>query len=138
MFVAPRTVFFRVFTLLIAGASLGCAHTGASNQITEAPKAASPLAGAWIDLETNSVLTIAEQGGKLRVVSVVAQDGEDYPITQQEQRGGDLAFTYHVPSTGYDVTIITKGVEGNTLKSTWANANASGEQDFERAPAPTP
>ncbi|MFA7332498.1 MAG: hypothetical protein WC326_15625 [Candidatus Delongbacteria bacterium] len=101
--------------------------------LSAADKAAmAPYVGVWQDLETLSLTTVVLKADQLQVQSVVDADGENFPVTAQKWDGTVLSWTYHVPSSGYNVRIATTGLDGDILNSTWANDEASGTQEFKR------
>lgn len=91
------------------------------------------LLGIWEDMETHSHHTFVEQNGEVTVTAVEDTDGETYEVRTVEWKDGVLKWSYYVPSTGYLVRLKTTRLEGDTLWCEWANANASGEQEFQRA-----
>ena len=93
------------------------------------------LLGVWEDMETHSHHTFVEQNGEVTVTAVEDTDGETYEIRTVEWKAGVLKWSYFVPSTGYLVRLKTTRLEGDTLWCEWANANASGEQEFQRVGA---
>jgi hypothetical protein len=123
---------------LVAMLFIGCAHTtGKGSDGSPSALAADlvPYVGTWRDLETNALTQVVNRNGQLGVETIIDQDGELFKITKEAMVDGHFMWSYHVPSTGFDVTIQTIAVHGDTLKTTWKNAQASGEQDFERVVA---
>lgn len=67
--------------------------------------------------------------------------GDVYPVGKQDWDGRVLRWTYEMPSSGFLVEIVTTGVAGDILSSTWTNrapdgTRNSGTQDFTRLRAP--
>ena len=93
---------------------------------------ASDLEGSWLD-EGGTRLRFTRTGQGLHVSSIVDSDGESFSLLGEEIRGGAFWFSYHVPSTGYNVEINVLSVEGDVAHTTWSNDHdASGTEDMVR------
>jgi hypothetical protein len=115
---------------LVAGCSL---RIGSAKD--ESVRAASAFVGVWEDQETLSRAIIALEKGKPVVMKYVDSDGEDFPVLRQSWDGTQLSYTYKVPSTGFEVEIVSQGVAGDVMSTTWSNTDtegghSSGTQDF--------
>ncbi|MCB9744279.1 MAG: hypothetical protein H6740_16900 [Alphaproteobacteria bacterium] len=95
-----------------------------------APKNANEYVGDWT--QGGAVTTIAQDGRRLEVVSIVDSDGETFEVRGTSYEGGVLSWDYHVPSTGYDVHIEVTSLEGDLLCASWRNAHSTGDECYDR------
>lgn len=110
-------------SILLSLALAGCAK--------HAPSNAADYVGAWED-EGGSVTTIDKSGRALEVTSIIDTDGEVFEVKGTGYVGGQLNWTYLVPSTGYVVTIRVLSLEGDQLCATWENAYDHGNECYTR------
>ncbi|HEY1405954.1 MAG TPA: hypothetical protein VF857_05035, partial [Spirochaetota bacterium] len=121
--------------VLMAPAIIASACATATSAVKEVQPPPSPmdaLIGEWVDRETSNFHTIVKKDDGYEVVSIIGPSddgtGEKMEILQSEWKDGVLTWRYHVPSTGYTVDFKTVSVNGDELKTEWANDDGNGEK----------
>lgn len=109
--------------ILLSLALAGCAKHAPSNAVE--------YVGPWQD-EGGSVTYISQDGRDLEVTSIIDYDGEVFEVMGTSYTGGQLNWTYLVPSTGYVVTIRVMSLEGDQMCTTWENAYDTGMECYTR------
>lgn len=85
-----------------------------------APYAEAALVGTWQN-EGGGTVTIAEDKGRAVVVAIVDSDEEVFTVESYGWGDRYFAWTYTVPSTGFEVLETMIAVDGDTMSSTWSN-----------------
>ena len=79
----------------------------------------------------SAIYTLAIVNRQLRLMSVVDNDGEVFEVRKSGWAGGHFTIDYHVPSTGYDVTItLIEQVREGVWMTYWVNAYDNGNEEW--------
>jgi hypothetical protein len=126
-----KKLWFVLVALLVL-ASLSCKALSGSGGSEAVPG----MAGKWQDTETSTIHTIVWQGGQYVVTSCANPGETPFPITYQnwDSSSQTLTWTYHVPSSSYDVTFVTVAVNGDQLETTWSGTAGQGTETLVRVP----
>ncbi len=121
-----------LFTLMIIVTAI-YAFSNANAQNNKNTADGKSLIGVWEDGETHNLITIEKVDGVPAVVSVIDQDDlSNAEIVSNNFKDGILEFKYHVPSTGYNLTMRTITLTDKGLNYHWDNGNNSGDDTFKR------
>ena len=97
---------------------MGCPKSGGG---VSSGASLAALAGDWTD-EGGTKVAIKDKGGSPMVVKIVDSDGEVFPVTSQGWTNGKFGWTYNVPSTGYNVSIVVESMMGaDVVQTSWTN-----------------
>jgi hypothetical protein len=121
----------RLMVWAMLALSAGCPKQGSTGPTSGASAVA--MAGQWRD-EGGTSVTIEDRGGQPFVRKIVDGDGEVFPVAGQGYANGKFQWIYEVPSTGYVVTIVVEGMEGDRIIHTsWSNDHGmAGTEDMFR------
>jgi formylglycine-generating enzyme required for sulfatase activity len=87
------------------------------------------LDGAWVASSTQSTYQIRVIEGRPELVSVVDDDGEEYPVVTSSWNGRALRWKIKIPSTGYVVEERVTLQDQNTLAGNWTSTAPGGEKN---------
>lgn len=121
----------RLMVWAMLALSAGCPKQGSTGPTNGSSLVA--LAGEWND-EGGTHVSIEARGSQPFVKKIVDGDGEVFPVVEQGYVGGKFQWVYRVPSTGYVVTIVVEGMEGDRIVHTsWSNDHGmAGTEDMFR------
>ncbi|MCB9663653.1 MAG: hypothetical protein H6732_06055 [Alphaproteobacteria bacterium] len=106
-----------LLTLLLV---IGCPHPGGVRS-GDRRSLADAMVGDWVD-ETGARYRIVRLHADEPVVTyVVDAVGEPLDLVRQGFEDGRFAFTYRVPTTGFEVTLTVTGVEEGLVRVHWRN-----------------
>lgn len=97
------------------------------------------LAGRWTPATEDGqdqleVITIVNEGGTARVVSIVDYDDEAFEIQGSGWDGDRFEWTYRVPSTGFVVKTVVTEITDDRLSTRWSNDQEEGDETLVRLP----
>lgn len=121
-----------LLTILLWFLLAACPDAGRKPETDPNAPTADFLVGTWEDSE-GTLVTFAKVDGQVKLTQIIADDDEEYEVRSFAYQDGRWSFTYHVPSSGYIVTIRFLDTEGDELDADWVNsADDSGSELFTR------